>query len=131
MSSHQRVFIAHLAVVLLISQQGCTVANVRGDKETVAPTETSAGPISLSVDDVRKSRETTTPATASVYEAKPTMTKEQLEQTCIKDLGSFPGKYDAQLLATVCAELHILESCVSRNGDPIYHYNKPSSRPGA
>ncbi|NQZ02597.1 MAG: succinylglutamate desuccinylase/aspartoacylase family protein [Bdellovibrionales bacterium] len=54
--------------------------------------------------------------------------EDELKEACLEKMASFPGKYDKALLADVCSDLQILPSCVSRNGQPIYHYNRPSRR---
>ncbi|MEO0335583.1 MAG: M14 family zinc carboxypeptidase, partial [Pseudomonadota bacterium] len=60
--------------------------------------------------------------------ASRTFSKQELAQACTEKMGSFPGKYDKKLLAEVCGSVDILPSCISRNGQPIYHYNRPSRR---
>jgi protein MpaA len=54
--------------------------------------------------------------------------KKELAAACQDKMSSFPGKYDNALLKEVCADVEMLPSCVSRNGQPIYHYNRPSRR---
>ena len=60
-----------------------------------------------------------------------TFTAKELEAYCLKKTAQFPGKYDKKLLANVCKDVQILDSCVSRNGQPIYHYDRPSIKKNA
>lgn len=60
--------------------------------------------------------------------ATQTFSQDELKQACLKKMSSFPGKYDKALLEDVCSDLRILPSCVSRKGQPIYHYDRPSRK---
>lgn len=54
-----------------------------------------------------------------------------IQQDCINDLKKFPGAWDDKLLTKACEKVKVEALCVSAEGRPIYHYDKPSSTPGA
>ncbi len=57
--------------------------------------------------------------------------RKELHSFCLEKLKTFPGKYDGNLLDDVCKDVQILDSCVSRNGQPIIHYDRPSIKKNA
>lgn len=52
-----------------------------------------------------------------------------LAEQCKTGLTPFPGKSDAKLLQAACDQVQQLSSCASRNGVPIYHYDRKGLHP--
>jgi len=54
-----------------------------------------------------------------------------ISQECASDLKKFPGVSDDKLLKQACEKVKVEPVCVSAEGRPIYHYDKPAAAPGA
>lgn len=59
-----------------------------------------------------------------VKQASKIWSSEKLKARCLKELGSFPGKFNSKLLAEVCADVGLKDGCISEKGRPIYHYHR-------
>lgn len=54
--------------------------------------------------------------------------QQELANYCFKGMQSFPGSHDKEQTLNVCKSMKILDSCVSRKGRPIVHYDRESKR---
>lgn len=50
-----------------------------------------------------------------------------LSEYCFEELRRFPGKYDERALRAACAKVQSLDSCVSVQGEPIFHFDRSGS----
>jgi protein MpaA len=52
---------------------------------------------------------------------------QNIEDLCMKSLKDFPGPFDEKVLKAVCGKVHLDAACVSVEGKPIFHYDKPGT----
>lgn len=67
---------------------------------------------------------TETPAPATVSAPGPS---KALDQLCVEQMKSLPGVYSQQDLEVLCKKMQRLEDCQSKDGVPIYHYERKGS----
>lgn len=53
-----------------------------------------------------------------------------VEESCLQELKVFPGPFDEKILKAACKEVQLDPICISVEGKPIFHYDKPGSTNG-
>lgn len=126
-----------LFIAVFSVNAGCTVKTVHKSEAPAVEVEASKTPKAPTTDASDYGPDGMPPK--PVKEILPTpevvkasdFTPAQLRQFCWKKMSSFPGKYDRELLRDVCKDVQIMEGCVSREGQPIFHYDRPSIKKNA
>jgi len=54
-----------------------------------------------------------------------------ISQECVEQLKKFPGAWDNKYLQQACEKVIVDDACVSVEGRPIFHYDRPSADLGA
>lgn len=122
------------SAVLFSINAGCTVKTTdRGtDKEPPVSAIVKKESGQLTVDQIEEVESTAKQdLTGKTNKTGSSFSAEQLNAFCNRKLGMFPGKFDADLMKSVCKDVQILDSCVSRKGQPIFHYDRPSIKKNA
>lgn len=65
-----------------------------------------------------------TPGPSAATVAAPTQT---LDQLCMEQMKSLPGAYSKEDLEVMCKKVQRLDTCQSKDGVPIYHYERIGS----
>lgn len=132
---YARVF-AFIVTVFSVNA-GCSVKTVHKHRPKAPPVEVEASKseVPLPTDSITPRSAPSPSDIASDLKGEKKLgskfTPEQLESFCLGKMSQFPGKYDSKLLADVCKDVQILDSCVSRSGQPIVHYDRPSIKKNA